>query len=171
VDFSSDLPDQSGSSAPIVPVATATQAPERLCTYSQHGISQPKIITDGRIRYDQIWFGNFCTTGEPTSVSEALSDSRWKVAMDEEYSALMNNNTWCLVPSPYGKNVIDCKWVYKVKRKADGTIDRYKTRLVAKGFKQRYDIDYEDTFSHVVKAANICLVLALAVSRGWQLRS
>ena len=69
-----------------------------------------------------------------------------------------------------GTNVIDCKWVYKVKRKADGTIDRYKARLVAKGFRQRYGIDYEDTFSPVVKIATVRLVLSLAVSRGWCLR-
>jgi histone deacetylase 1/2 len=90
--------------------------------------------------------------------------------MDEEYSALMTNKTWHLVPSSPGRNVIDCKWIYKIKRKADGTIDRYKARLVAKGFKQRYGIDYEDTFSPVVKATTIHLVLALAVSRGWHLR-
>jgi hypothetical protein len=83
---------------------------------------------------------------------------------------LIKNGTWHLVPATHGQNVIDCKWVYKVKRKADGTIDRYKARLVAKGFKQRYGIDYEDTFSPVVKAATICVVLSLAVSRGWHLR-
>jgi histone deacetylase 1/2 len=82
----------------------------------------------------------------------------------------MKNQTWRLVPSTRGQNVIDCKWVYKIKRKADGTVDRYKDRLVAKGFKHRYDIDYEDTFSPVVKAATIRLVLSLAVSRGWKLR-
>ena len=73
---------------------------------------------------------------------------------------------------PHGKvkNLIDCKWVFRVKRKSDGTIDRYKARLVAKGFKQRYGIDYEDTFSPVVKAATIRLVLSIAVSRGWSLR-
>jgi hypothetical protein len=69
--------------------------------------------------------------------------------MDLEFQALQNNKTWNLVPAMKGKNIIDCKWIYKVKRKADGSIDRYKARLVAKGFKQRYIIDYEDAFSSV----------------------
>ena len=90
--------------------------------------------------------------------------------MDEEYMALMRNKTWHLVPEPRGKNIIDYKWVYRIKKKSDGSIDRYKAWLVAKGFKQRYGLDYEDTFSPVVKAATIRLVLAIAVSRGWSLR-
>jgi histone deacetylase 1/2 len=109
-------------------------------------------------------------TEEPSTISEALQSSRWKAAMDAEYNALMNNKTWQLVPPPAGKNIIDCKWVYKVKRKADGSVDRYKARLVAKGFRQRYGIDCEDTFSPVVKAATIRLVLSIAVSRGWTLQ-
>jgi histone deacetylase 1/2 len=84
--------------------------------------------------------------------------------------ALMKNGTWHLVPAQKGKNVISCKWVYKVKKKVDGSIDCYKARLVAKGLKQRYGIDYEDTFSPVVKAATIRLILSIVVSRGWSLR-
>jgi hypothetical protein len=72
--------------------------------------------------------------------------------MADEYVALQRNKTWTLVPPQLGKNLIDCKWVYKVKYKIDGSIDRYKARLIAKGFKQRLGIDYDDTFSLIVKS-------------------
>jgi hypothetical protein len=87
-----------------------------------------------------------------------------------EFEALHANNTWRLVPPRKGNNIIDCKWVYKIKRRSNGSIDRYKARLVANGFKQRYDINYEDTFSPVVKGATIRLVISIAVSKGWSLR-
>jgi hypothetical protein len=67
--------------------------------------------------------------------AEAFTDSRWKAAMDEEYDALIKNGMWHLVPSAHRKNVNNCKCVYIVKRKAHGTVDRYKARLIAKGFK------------------------------------
>jgi len=102
-------------------------------------------------------------TEEPTTLDEVLGDRNWLAAMNSEHQALLRNKKWHLVPRPKGKNVIGCKWVYKVKRKADGTVDRYKARLVPKGFKQRYGIDYEDTFSPVVKAATIRLILSIAV--------
>ncbi|KAK1629428.1 hypothetical protein QYE76_003743 [Lolium multiflorum] len=160
--------DSAGSSVPA-PIVSAPAA-HRPCTRSQMGVVKPKIVTDGRVRYDRIRFANFCSTGEPENLQEALDDPRWKAAMDEEFSALSHNNTWHLVPAEHGRNIIDCKWVYKVKRKADGSIDRYKARLVAKGFKQKYGVDYEDTFSPVVKSATIRLILSLAVSRNWKLR-
>jgi hypothetical protein len=131
----------------------------------QQGISIPKIYTDGTIQY-----GMFTSTGEPSKLSEALEDDHWHTSMQEEYTALMKNKTWHLVPRNSTKNLIECKWVYRIKRHANGTIDKYKAHLVAKGFKQRYGIDYEDTFSHMVKAATIRLVLVVAVSRGWSLR-
>jgi hypothetical protein len=77
---------------------------------------------------------------------------------------------WHLVPPQKVRNVIDCKWVYKIKRKADRSLDRYKARSIAKGFKQRHELDYEETFSPVVKPATTRKILSLAVSKGWSLR-
>lgn len=111
-------------------------------------------------------YGLLAQTDEPNSLDEALANIHWTRAMDEEYITLLKNKTWHLVPPKHGRNVIDCKRVYEVKRKSDGNIDRYKARLVAKGFKQPYGIDYDDTFSLVVKAATIRTILSVAVSRG-----
>jgi hypothetical protein len=123
---------------------------ERPHTRLQSGVSKPKKFTYGTICY-----AYFCSTSEPSSIDEAFADPHWKAAMDEKYNALIKNGTWHLVPYAHGQNVIDFKSVYKVKRKADGIVDRYKARLVAKGFKQRYGIDYEDTFCPVIKLATI----------------
>jgi hypothetical protein len=60
--------------------------------------------------------------------------------------------------------------VYEIKRKVDGSLDRYKTRLVAKYFKQQYEIDYEETFSPVVKSATIRVILSIAMSMGWMIQ-
>ncbi|XP_072146538.1 uncharacterized protein [Setaria viridis] len=143
------------ASAPHVPdTGNENPEPQRHQTRLQSGIVKPKRMYDGMIRYSF-----FSATGEPNSVQEALANSKWRQAMEAEFDALKKNQTWRLVPSKSGQNIIDCKWVYKIKRKADGSLDRYKARLVAKGFKQRYGIDYEDTFSPVVKIATVRLAL------------
>jgi histone deacetylase 1/2 len=145
--------------------ASAAAPPAGPRTRLQQGIRQPKKYIDGTVRY-----GMLASTGEPRNLPAALNDPHWRAAMQEEYNALMENKTWTLVPSSTKKILIDCKWVYRIKHRVDGTIDRYKARLVAKGFKRRYDIDYEDTFSLIVKIANIRIVLSIAVSHDWSLR-
>jgi hypothetical protein len=153
---------ESSEAAPIDDAVGHNPMVSRPQTRLQSGIVKPKVYTDGTVRY-----ANICTSDEPNSVEEALKSSKWKGAMQDEYEALQRNGTWNLVPPSQGKNIIDCKWVFKIKKRDDGQIDRYKARLVAKGFKQRYGIDYEDTFSPVVKIATMRLVLSLAVARGW----
>ena len=107
---------------------------------------------------------------EPTTATQALKDQKWRRAMSQEYDALVRNGTWELVPPASSHNIVGCKWIFRIKRHSDGSIDRHKARLVAKGFHQRPGIDYHDTFSPVVKPTIVRLVLSLAVSRKWSLR-
>jgi histone deacetylase 1/2 len=90
--------------------------------------------------------------------------------MEVEFSALEANGTWNLVPPIAGVNLIDSRWVFKVKLHADGSVERYKVRLVAKGFKQRHGLDYDETFSPIVKPATIRLLISMALSRRWHIR-
>lgn len=76
----------------------------RPCTRSQSGIRKAKVYTDGTVKY-----GLITASGEPQNLEEAMTDKNWKSAMDDEYSALMRNKTWHLVPPRKGTNVIDCK--------------------------------------------------------------
>jgi hypothetical protein len=103
----------------------------------------------------------------PGTTRAALADANWRAAMAEEYKALMDNGTWRLVPRPPRANVITGKWVFKHKYHADGSLARHKARWVVRGFSQQYGVDYDETFSPVVKPATIRVVLSIAASRSW----
>ncbi|GKV36582.1 hypothetical protein SLEP1_g44695 [Rubroshorea leprosula] len=105
----------------------------------------------------------------PLCFEKATGVKVWEDAMDEEMNALFKNETWDLVPKPKDVQLVSCKWVYKIKRKVDGSIDRYKARLVAHGFSQKYGEDYEETFSPVAKMTSVCTILALVASQNWKL--
>ncbi|KAI3826790.1 hypothetical protein L1987_00846 [Smallanthus sonchifolius] len=134
---------------------------------------QPSVRQSDRVRRPNPKYANVATVmdpeEEPNSVRQAMCESKWKHAMEEELSALIKNQTWELVPKPTDVKPISCKWVFKIKRKADGTVERYKARLVARGFSQQYGIDYEDTFSPVAKLISIRVILAIATSKQWDL--
>jgi histone deacetylase 1/2 len=89
--------------------------------------------------------------------------------MQEEIQALHDNGTWTLVPYHSSMNLVGSRWVYKIKRRADGSVERYKTRLVARGFTQQEGIDYSETFSPVIKPTTVRLVLIIVISNGWSL--
>jgi hypothetical protein len=102
---------------------------------------------------------------KPQNIEEALTcenSKEWECAMQEEYDSLMANNTWTLVPLPVGRKPVSYKWVFKIKQGANGEVEHYKAKLVARGFTQTYKVDYNETFVPIAKFTSIHCILALA---------
>ena len=109
---------------------------------------------------------------EPTSFEEATNSpekAKWNEAMGKEMKSLSENKVWELTTLPAGKKAIGCKWVYKVKTNSDGSIERYKARLVARGFDQKFGSDYDETFCPVVRLESLRTLIALSTQRGLEL--
>jgi hypothetical protein len=110
----------------------------------------------------------------PKTIAEVHARSDWplwKQAMDKEIHMLEKAGTWMTVPRPAGRNVVGSKWVFCIKRKADGTIDKYKAQLVAHGFTQMYGVDYFSTYSPVAKLASFHIILTIAACYDWEIES
>ena len=142
----------SSSSLPIISKPSHT-----MCTRAKSGLLKPKLFQDFVTFYTKL-------PTEPKSFKHALEHPQWKQAMREEFSALQKNKTWSLVPFDKSMNLLGCKWVFKLKQRADGSVERYKARLVAKGFLQQDGVDFNETFSPVVKIATVRTIPTVAVT-------
>ena len=98
----------------------------------------------------------------PKSVGDVLAHLGWRQAMLDEMNALKNSGTWELIPLPYRKFVVGCRWIFVIKVGPDGTIDHLKAHLLAKGYTQIFCLDYGDTFSLVEKMAFVRLFILMA---------
>ena len=89
--------------------------------------------------------------------------------MIEEYHSIMKNDIWEIVPIPEKNSIVTSKWIYKIKHAADGSIEKYKARFVARGFSQKEGIDYEETFAPVSRYTSIRSVISLAAVMKWKI--
>ena len=108
---------------------------------------------------------SYTLEGEPRTIKEAMSgpDAQlWKDAINSEIESILHNHTWELVDLPKGSKPLGCKWILKRKYKTDGTIDKYKARLVVKGYRQTEGLDFFDTYSPVTRITSIRLFIAIA---------
>ena len=130
-----------------------------MVTRSMHGIFKPNRPL------------NLSTSVTPSplhrSLKDALSDPNWTAAMLDEYTALIKTKTWELVPRPHNVNIICSMWIFRHKKRFDGSFERYKARLVGDGSSQQLGVDCNETFSPVVKPATIRIVLSIALSNSW----
>jgi hypothetical protein len=109
------------------------------------------------------------TLHEPHTYREASTNPLWQQAMADELDALHKTHTRDMTTLPSGKSAVGCKWVYKIKTRTDGSVERYKARLVARVFTQEYGIDYEETFAPVARLTSVRSLLAVAAVRHWPL--
>lgn len=134
---------------------------------------QPSYLDDYEVNINNCtvtscFFTGAVVAGEPTCYEEAKGKPDWEAAMKEEIEALNKNQTWVLVQKPENCKPVTCKWVYRLKKNPDGTINRCKARLVARGFSQSYGFDYEETFSPVAKMVTLRTIFSLAAYKNWK---
>ncbi|KAJ9540986.1 LOW QUALITY PROTEIN: hypothetical protein OSB04_027492 [Centaurea solstitialis] len=157
---SSGTTSSSASSAePSQPLAPAATSGHPMTTRSRTGSLKPKQIFNLSVTSD--------ISPIPRSTAQAMCDPHWRAAMDAEMAAILSNYTWDLVPKPSDANIVGNRWLFRHKFDSNGCLERYKARLVAQGFSQQPGLDFDDTFSPVVKPATIRTVLSISISRNW----
>ena len=143
----------------------------------EEAIEEPVVRRSQREKQKPDYYGIWINSAEivaqePTTVTDALSGpekQKWKTAMDKEIQSIRDNDVWDLVELPKQRTAIGCKWIFKRKPAADGSIERYKARLVAQGFSQQYGLDYDETFCPVVRFESLRTLIAFSVQNNFQL--
>ncbi|KAL0458803.1 UNVERIFIED_CONTAM: Retrovirus-related Pol polyprotein from transposon RE2 [Sesamum latifolium] len=133
------------------------------CNLSSDYVIHPSNITSSHKGF----LAALSTIQEPRCYKEAKGNVEWEQAMQQELEALEQNNTWEIVHLPKDKRAIGSKWVYKVKLKSDGSVDRYNARLVAKGYNQVEGVDYINRFSPIAKVVTARTFLVIGSSYNW----
>jgi hypothetical protein len=144
-----------------------------MVTRAQNNIIKPRQLYDGIIQHPiarALLTVQDGALAKPTCFSNAINIPEWRTVMQTKFNALLHNKTWSLISPTTAKNVVGCKWVFKLKRKANDTIERHKARLVAKGYQHQASLDFGEMFSPVVKPTTIRTVLSIAYSAGWVMK-
>jgi len=140
------------------------------------------VSDDDMVAFDEayaegvkLYISSATDRGEPRSYREATSpknpdSEHWIEAIQTELKSLQDHGTWELVPRPEGKHIVSCKWVWRIKIREDGSVERYKARLVARGFTQTRGVDFNETFAPVTRLDNLWLLIANAVENDWEFR-
>ena len=156
---------------PVLPPQEQPNVPQQQPSVPQE---QPNVRRSGRERHFPNYYGDsiYLSETKPSTVEEVLSSPEkdcWLEAMEKEMSSVQENDVWELVDLPEGRKPVGSKWVFKAKTNADGHIERYKARLVAQGFSQKFGSDYDETFSPVVRLESVRTLIAMSVQQGLQL--
>ena len=148
---------------PIFSSTSTNQNTHPMQTRSKSGITKPK----SKLCYKAVVYYTYI---EPPSYKIASQYPKWSENMDAELQALRRQKTWSLVPAPPNVNLMGCKWLFKLKLNSDGSISRYKAKLVAKSIHQQAGVNYHETFSPIIKPTTMRLVLVIVVSCNCLLR-
>lgn len=134
-----------------------------MSTRAKSGVSKPNS------KY--LYAAHLMKHTEPRTIQQALRDEKWRSATTKEFNAQVANHCWDLVPPPPPNvTIVGCRWLFTTKYNPDGTVKHPKSRLVAKGYNQRPDLDYAETFSPVIKSTTIRIVLGVAVNYNWPIQ-
>ena len=106
---------------------------------------------------------------EPSTFEEASQHLVWRDAMMDEYHSIMKNDVWEIVPKIEEKSVVTSRWLYKPKHAADGSVEKYKARFVARGFSQVEGIDYDETFAPIARYTSIRGLISIVAEMGWKI--